>query len=110
MCFLAYHRRCVGGLGLSVACRMRACVWLLCHHRCVGGLGLSVVCRMLSEDFSGWRGGMPDLLLWRPAALEAKLSEVKGPRDRLSDAQRAWIAALSDVGMRCEVLRVQEPS
>lgn len=34
--------------------------------RCVGGVGLSVVCRMMCEDSSNWRGGMPDLLLWRP--------------------------------------------
>jgi len=34
--------------------------------RCIGPLGLSVICRMLAEDYQGWRGGMPDLLLWRP--------------------------------------------
>ena len=31
---------------------------------------------------------------------EAKLSEVKGPRDRLSDSQRAWMLALADVDMQ----------
>ncbi len=86
-----------------------ACVGV--RRRCVGGLGLSVVCRMLAEDYNGWRGGMPDLLLWRPepGRGDAKLVEVKGPRDRLSDAQRAWIVALTAVGVPCEVLRVQEP-
>ena len=48
-------------------------------------------------------GGMPDLLLWRPATQDAKLSEVKGPRDSLSNQQRAWIAALLAAGLDCEV-------
>ncbi|GLI71599.1 hypothetical protein VaNZ11_016863 [Volvox africanus] len=75
---------------------------------CVGGLGLSVVCRLLCEDAGGWRGGMPDLLLWRPERGDAMVSEVKGPRDRLSDQQRAWLAALSAAGLRAEVLRIME--
>lgn len=52
---------------------------------------------------------MPDLLLWSPERREAKLAEVKGPRDRLSDQQRAWMAALEAAGMRAEVLKVKEP-
>ena len=51
---------------------------------------------------------MPDLLLWKPEEARAKLSEVKGPRDRLSDQQRAWIAALTAAGLHCEVLKVTE--
>lgn len=54
-------------------------------------------------------GGMPDLLLWHPKQRKAKLSEVKGPRDRLSDQQRAWIAAIAAAGMEVEVCKVQEP-
>lgn len=53
---------------------------------------------------------MPDLLLWRPARRDAKLAEVKGPRDRLSNQQRAWINALRDAGFHAEVLKVEEPS
>ncbi len=53
-------------------------------------------------------GGMPDLLLWRPADRRAKLSEVKGPRDRLSEQQRAWTAALAAAGLEVEVLKVVE--
>lgn len=48
-------------------------------------------------------GGMPDLLLWHPEHRRAKASEVKGPRDRLSEQQRAWAAALSAGGMDVEV-------
>ena len=42
-------------------------------------------------------------------AFEAMLVEVKGPRDRLSDKQRAWIAALRQGGVAVEVFRVFEP-
>lgn len=76
---------------------------------CVGGPGLAAVCRLLAQDHGGWGGGMPDLLLWHPERRVAKLSEVKGPRDRLSDQQRAWIAALSEAGVAVEVLKVVEP-
>eukprot|EP00850_Spirogloea_muscicola_P009276 SM000052S17668 [mRNA] locus=s52:48375:53421:+ [translate_table: standard] len=100
---------------------------------CIGGPGLAGVCRLLAEDHGGWAGGMPDLLLWRTAtnvkgqALycclcgcrsessksiadvgEAKLVEVKGPRDSLSEQQRAWIAALLASGLNVEVCKVVE--
>ena len=52
---------------------------------------------------------MPDLLLWHEGRRAAKLAEVKGPRDRLSDQQRAWMAALSDAGLEAVVLKVKEP-
>ena len=39
---------------------------------------------------------------------EAKFVEVKGPRDRLSDKQRVWIAALLAGGVDVEVCRVVE--
>lgn len=52
---------------------------------------------------------MPDLLLWNPARLKAKLVEVKGPRDRLSEQQRAWAHALTQGGLEVEVLKVVEP-
>jgi VRR-NUC domain len=53
-------------------------------------------------------GGMPDLLLWRPADRRAKLSEVKGPRDRLSEQQRAWAAALSGAGLQVPLVAAQD--
>lgn len=43
---------------------------------------------------------MPDLLLWSTEGQRAKLSEIKGPRDRLSDQQRAWAAALTAAGLQ----------
>ncbi|KAI5068304.1 hypothetical protein GOP47_0016649 [Adiantum capillus-veneris] len=95
---------------------------------CVGGRGLASVCRLLAEDHAGLAGGMPDLFLWRvpnsrvacalcsdgcPNAYssfagEAKLVEVKGPRDQLSDQQRAWISTLMEAGIDVEVCKVRE--
>lgn len=75
--------------------------------RCIGGRGLAAICRCLCQDYSG--GGMPDLLLWNEERCEAKLSEVKGPRDRLSDQQRAWIRAIERANVQVEVLKVLEP-
>jgi Fanconi-associated nuclease 1 len=52
---------------------------------------------------------MPDLLLWRPCDRRAKVVEVKGPRDRLSEQQRAWLHALAQAEVEVEVLKVLEP-
>lgn len=53
---------------------------------------------------------MPDLLLWRFCGDgyrgEARLVEVKGPNDRLSEQQRAWILILMDMGFDAEVCKV----
>ncbi|KAL3700576.1 hypothetical protein R1sor_018598 [Riccia sorocarpa] len=131
---------------------------LLVIARCVGSTGLSHVCRLLAEDHAGWRGGMPDLLLWKTTSVdassdsslcpdcgcsslgkgveivssdesctsaqgtrtegilsdrksvrwEAKLVEVKGPRDHLSDQQMAWIWILMNGGLSVEVCKVVE--
>ncbi|KAL2651124.1 hypothetical protein R1flu_019252 [Riccia fluitans] len=132
---------------------------LLVIARCIGAVGLSHVCRLLAEDHAGWRGGMPDLLLWRTTNVsappdsslcpdcgcssqgndietksstdescasaqgtsaeeipssrksvkwEAKLAEVKGPRDRLSEQQLAWIWILMNGGLSVEVCKVVE--
>lgn len=77
--------------------------------RCVGG-GLPSILGLLAEDHAGWMGGMPDLLLWNPGKGKARLSEVKGPRDRLSEQQRAWLLAMNAAGVDCELCRVLEES
>jgi Fanconi-associated nuclease 1 len=82
---------------------------LLVIADCIGGVGLSVVLRLMAEDHAGSSGGLPDLLLWRTEpAKEARFVEVKGPTDRLSDQQRAWLACMSAVGMDVEVCKVLE--
>ncbi|XP_026419372.1 fanconi-associated nuclease 1 homolog [Papaver somniferum] len=76
---------------------------------CVGGPSLASLCRLLAQDYRSWSSGMPDLFLWRFSGDykgEAKLVEVKGPRDRLSEQQRAWLLLLMDCGFSAEVCKV----
>ncbi|GMH37362.1 hypothetical protein BSKO_05235 [Bryopsis sp. KO-2023] len=73
---------------------------------CVGSGGLAGICELLAEDCQGWSGGLPDLLLWNPVSRVAKLSEVKGPNDQLSNQQRAWCVALRNAGLDVEVFKV----
>lgn len=81
---------------------------------CIGGPCLALVCRHLAQDYRSWSSGMPDLLLWRfnrEFGGEAKLVEVKGPRDQLSEQQRAWLLFLMDCGFNAEVCKVSpEPT
>ncbi|CAN6172712.1 unnamed protein product [Urochloa humidicola] len=76
---------------------------------CIGGHRLALLLRHLAIDYRSWSSGMPDLLLWRfldeRGGGEAKLVEVKGPRDQLSEQQRAWILVLMDFGFDVEVCK-----
>ncbi|KAJ8763849.1 hypothetical protein K2173_003631 [Erythroxylum novogranatense] len=77
---------------------------------CIGGPCLALLCRNLAQDYGSWSSGMPDLLLWRfhgEHGGEAKLVEVKGPRDHLSEQQRAWLLLLMDCGFNAEVFKVR---
>ncbi|KAJ8476350.1 hypothetical protein OPV22_020077 [Ensete ventricosum] len=77
---------------------------------CIGGSPLASLCRHLATDYRSWSSGMPDLLLWRfhgdKGEGEAKLVEVKGPTDRLSEQQRAWLLTLMNCGFDTEVCKV----
>ncbi|XP_038989792.1 fanconi-associated nuclease 1 homolog isoform X2 [Phoenix dactylifera] len=77
---------------------------------CIGGRRLAALFRHLSLDYRSWSSGMPDLLLWRfhgdMGRGQAKLVEVKGPRDRLSEQQRAWMLILLDCGFDAEICKV----
>ncbi|EFJ07612.1 hypothetical protein SELMODRAFT_429676 [Selaginella moellendorffii] len=73
---------------------------------CIGDPGLSAICKLLAEDHSNWTAGMPDLLLWKEK--EAKLAEVKGPGDRLSEQQVAWFLILSDANVPVELCKVSK--
>ncbi|CAJ1839037.1 unnamed protein product [Sphenostylis stenocarpa] len=77
---------------------------------CVGGTCLASLCQFLAQDYRSWSSGMPDLLLWRfhgEYSGDAKLVEVKGPSDRLSEQQRAWLLLLMDCGFAIEVCKVK---
>ena len=77
---------------------------------CIGGAKLAAIMRLLALDYAGWRGGMPDLVLWRPQLqpgdppAAALLVEVKGVNDALRCNQRAWCDALAHAGVDIEVL------
>ncbi|XP_073151250.1 fanconi-associated nuclease 1 homolog isoform X2 [Henckelia pumila] len=76
---------------------------------CIGGVSLASICRHLAQDYRSWSSGMPDLLLWRLHDCyrgEAKLVEVKGPNDRLSEQQRAWLLVLIECGFNVEVCKI----
>lgn len=77
---------------------------------CVEGPCLASLCRVLAQDYQSWSSGMPDLLLWRfhgDYSGEAKLVEVKGPTDRLSEQQTTWLLQLMDFGFMVEVCKVK---
>ncbi|XP_077228252.1 zinc ion binding/nucleic acid binding/hydrolase isoform X2 [Tasmannia lanceolata] len=79
---------------------------------CIDGPCLASLCRHLAQDYRSWSSGMPDLFLWRFSDKdrgEAKLVEVKGPRDRLSEQQRACLLLLMDCGFDTEVCKVSPP-
>ncbi|XP_048338141.1 fanconi-associated nuclease 1 isoform X2 [Sphaerodactylus townsendi] len=73
---------------------------------CFGGPFLSGVCRRLSRDLRHYRGGLPDLVVWRSEDRQFKLVEVKGPNDRLSFKQMLWLAELGRLGAAVEVCHV----
>ncbi|KAF3323748.1 fanconi-associated nuclease 1 [Carex littledalei] len=77
---------------------------------CMRAQSLASICRHLALDYRSWSSGMPDLLLWRFYANntcgEVKLVEVKGPRDRLSEQQHAWLLVLMECGYNAEVCKV----
>ncbi|CAM9004065.1 unnamed protein product [Rhodiola kirilowii] len=76
---------------------------------CIGGSCLASLCRHLAQDYRSWSSGMPELtslaVPWDYTG-EAKLVEVKGPRDRLSEQQHAWLLFLMDCGFNTEVCKV----
>lgn len=80
----------------------------------IGGPVLAHCCKLLSEDYSYWGGGLPDLMLWRTEAIpseevfDAKFVEVKSARDSLSERQKAWLIELRMQGADCEVCKVVE--
>jgi len=87
----------------------------------IGGIALAHICLLFARDYSGWSGGLPDLALRRSQQVLDKvlkpgrevagrfmLVEVKGPRDRLSSQQLAWLEQLGRF-LPVQVLHVKEP-
>jgi len=74
----------------------------------LGGQVVAAICRTLADDYTAMCHGAPDLLLLadRPR-LAARLVEVKGPGDKLSDSQQVWLDALLSAGADVAVAHVQ---
>lgn len=75
---------------------------------CLGGPVLALLCERFATDFRFTHSGLPDLLLWDPATQAAKLVEVKGPGDSLSEKQIIWIDALARRGCNIVTLYVKK--
>ena len=65
---------------------------------------LEIMTRLLMDHYQH-RTGIPDLFLWKEG--HCAFVEVKGPRDKLSDQQLAWLEFLHGLRFRTFVLRVE---
>jgi hypothetical protein len=76
--------------------------------RCLGGPVVALLCERFALDYRFTHSGLPDLLLWNPETNRAKLVEVKGPNDKLSEKQKIWIDALATRGCDIATLYVKK--
>ncbi|MEM6926846.1 MAG: VRR-NUC domain-containing protein [Myxococcota bacterium] len=84
----------------------------------LGPRGLHAILDPLVDHGLSRTAGLPDLVVWpgRPVRLpdampsrltgELHLVEIKGPGDRLRDAQRLWLDRLLEAGVRAELWEV----
>ncbi|XP_011861441.1 PREDICTED: fanconi-associated nuclease 1-like isoform X2 [Vollenhovia emeryi] len=70
---------------------------------CLGVEGVVGICERLIYNFSLWKAGFPDLIVWNVHTKQYKIVEVKGPSDTLSTKQRLWLDYLSRLGLNTEV-------
>ncbi|MBW0528897.1 hypothetical protein O181_068612 [Austropuccinia psidii MF-1] len=77
--------------------------------KCLGLKAVLKICQVFSEDWLYWSTGGPDLCLWKSDENVCRFVEVKGPGDKLSEKQKAWINLLAiDAGIEVEVCSVKE--
>lgn len=115
---------CIGGPALAAICRLLAedygswaagmpdlLLWRTSSDE------KDLLCRKCSHSLSHGGNSEPCSCCFQDAVTnigttgsrgEAKLVEVKGPRDRLSEQQRAWILVLMDAGLCVEVCKIIE--
>ncbi|KAH9813790.1 VRR-NUC domain-containing protein [Melampsora americana] len=76
---------------------------------CFGMKAMCKILKILSEEYGYRRSGVPDLCLWNYKEKKVLFVEVKGPGDRLSETQMAWLDLLSiEIGLNVEVCDVKE--
>ena len=81
--------------------------WLQRVARALGGEVVAAAVNAYASDYATFSHGAPGLLLLATDGRRARLVEVKGPNDRLSDSQVAWIDVLVRAGAEVEVCRVE---
>ncbi|KAJ8029230.1 Fanconi-associated nuclease 1 [Holothuria leucospilota] len=74
---------------------------------CMGGEFISATAERLLRSHRHCRGGMPDLVVWNTHTKRFKMSEVKGPGDRLSHKQILWIQYFISIAQDAEVCHVE---
>ncbi|XP_034231638.1 fanconi-associated nuclease 1-like [Thrips palmi] len=75
--------------------------------KCISVPLFVAICRRLLSDFSSYRSGFPDLLLWNPTESKSLFVEVKGPKDELSLHQAKWLEFLKQSGATVAVVEVR---
>ncbi|XP_012532751.2 fanconi-associated nuclease 1 [Monomorium pharaonis] len=70
---------------------------------CLGVEGVIGICERLIYNFSLWKAGFPDLIVWNANTKQYKIVEVKGPSDTLSTKQKLWLDYLNRLGLNVEV-------
>lgn len=74
---------------------------------CIPSRHLRAIFQQLLADLRNHRRGLPDLIHFDPQRGRYQLIEVKGPGDRLQDAQRLWLAVFQRHGIPAKVLHVR---
>ncbi|EFN77506.1 Coiled-coil domain-containing protein MTMR15 [Harpegnathos saltator] len=70
---------------------------------CLGVEGVVGICERLIQNYTLWKAGFPDLIVWNPHTKQYKIVEVKGPGDSLSTKQKLWLQYLNQLGLNTEV-------
>ncbi|XP_046741984.1 fanconi-associated nuclease 1-like isoform X2 [Diprion similis] len=75
--------------------------------RCMGSVIVAGICKRMGSNFSVWKAGFPDLVIWNPVGKRYKIVEVKGPGDTLSPKQTLWMRYLKDLGADIELCEIK---
>ncbi|KYN02574.1 PREDICTED: fanconi-associated nuclease 1-like [Cyphomyrmex costatus] len=70
---------------------------------CLGVKGVIGICERLIHNYSLWKAGFPDLIVWNINTKQYKIVEVKGPKDSLSTKQTLWLDYLNQLELKTEV-------
>ncbi|KAF7411508.1 hypothetical protein HZH66_000404 [Vespula vulgaris] len=77
---------------------------------CLGIENVIKICERLIHNYSLWKAGFPDLIVWNSNNKSCKIIEVKGPGDKLSVKQTLWLQYLYQMGVNVEVCLVKGKS